>query len=109
MAHYLDNEVFSDLVRTKRGHSGLRGVAPNIGVSPATISRIERGATPDMDTFLAICDWLEIPPIEFIKNTVNPPKKDDYSVLCVLLRTDKTIRSDLSDAIARLIEVVCEI
>ena len=112
MGSYLDIERLASLVRSKRGSRGLRETAQEIGnVSPSTISRVENGKIPDMDTFLAICDWLEIHPIEFIKNTVqvNLPKKDDYSVLCAKLRTDKTIRSDLSDAIARLIEVVCEI
>ena len=95
MAHYLDTKMLADLVRTKRGRKGLRAIEKVTSLSASTICRIENGATPDMDTFLAICDWLEIPPIEFIKNTVqvNLPKKDDYSVLCALLRTDKTIRA----------------
>lgn len=29
-----------------------------IGISKATISRIEKGAIPDMDTFLKIISWL---------------------------------------------------
>lgn len=109
MAHYFDIEMLADLVRTKRGRRGLRQIGKTTGISASTLCRIENGAIPDMDTFLAICDWLKIPPSEFIKNTVHPSKKDDYSILCAKLRTDKTIRSDLSDAIAQLIEVACEI
>ena len=109
MAHYLDIKMLADLVRSKRGKRGLRQIENITSISASTICRIENGAHPDMDTFLAICDWLKIPPGEFINNTVNPQKKDDYSVLCARLRTDKTIRSDLSDAIAQLVEVVCEI
>lgn len=62
MVSYLDIERLASLVRSKRGSRGLRETAKEIGnVSPSTLSRVENGKTPDMDTFLAICDWLEVP------------------------------------------------
>lgn len=45
------------LVR-KRGDQGVRAVAQEIGVSPATLSRVERGYLPDRETFKRICEWL---------------------------------------------------
>ena len=35
----------------------LRGAATELGVSAATLSRIERGEKPDIDTFVKICLW----------------------------------------------------
>ncbi len=47
------------LVR-KRGDRGVRAIAEEIGVSPATLSRVERGNLPDLETFGKICKWLEV-------------------------------------------------
>lgn len=106
MANYLDIEMLSDLVRSKRGRCGLREVSPIVGISPSTISRIERKVIPDMATFLAICDWLEIEPTEFIKNTKAKRKPQDYSIICSELRADTRIDSNIGNALASLIEAV---
>jgi transcriptional regulator with XRE-family HTH domain len=56
MANYLDMDKLANLVRNKRLTRGLRETAKEIGnVSPSTISRVENGKTPDMETFLALC------------------------------------------------------
>lgn len=44
----------------------LRCVADEIGVSAATISRIERGKTPDLETYAKICTWLGVPLDRFV-------------------------------------------
>jgi transcriptional regulator with XRE-family HTH domain len=69
MSNYLDMETLANLVRNKRLTRGLRETSKEIGsVSPSTISRVENGQAPDMEKFLALCDWLEIPPASLIKN-----------------------------------------
>jgi len=45
-----------------RGPRGIRLVSKEIGVSPATLSRVERGHLPDLETFTKICRWLDIDP-----------------------------------------------
>lgn len=79
------------------------------GVSASTLSRIENGKIPDIDTFLAVCDWLEIPPAEFIKNTDDKGKKEDYSAICAKLRADGRLKPEVANAIATLIESAIEI
>ena len=37
----------------------LRAAAKEIGISAATLSRIERGEKPDIDNFVKICIWAE--------------------------------------------------
>lgn len=44
----------------KRGDRGVREAAKEIGTSPATLSRVERGHVPDLETFGKICRWLQI-------------------------------------------------
>jgi transcriptional regulator with XRE-family HTH domain len=46
----------------KRGTRGIREVAKEIGISPATLSRVERGHLPDLETFGKVCRWLDVDP-----------------------------------------------
>ena len=54
------------LLRERRGGRGIREVAQEIGVSPATLTRIEAGRLPDLLTFRKICAWLRINPAEIL-------------------------------------------
>ncbi len=104
MTSYLDTERLSDLVRSKRGNCGLRETATIVGVSAATISRVERGIIPDVRTFLAICDWIEMPPAKFIENMNGTQKLDTCRSVCAKLRTDKRLDPEVADALVVLIE-----
>lgn len=37
---------------------GIREISKQIGISASTFSRVENGATPDLETFFKICKWL---------------------------------------------------
>jgi UDP-N-acetylglucosamine 1-carboxyvinyltransferase len=68
MSSMLDVRQLAALLKSKRGERGLREIAEEIGnISPATLSRIENGKMLDVETFLRLCDWLQIPPQQFIK------------------------------------------
>jgi transcriptional regulator with XRE-family HTH domain len=54
------------LLRERRGGRGVREVAQEIGVSPATLSRVESGKLPDLLTFRKLCSWLKIDPAEIL-------------------------------------------
>lgn len=60
-----------------RGPNGVRAAAAEIGVSSATLSRIENGHVPDLDTFAKICAWLGEDPALFLgieaDRSVRPP------------------------------------
>lgn len=50
-----------DAIFERRGgrfSEGLRKAAREIGISPATLSRIESGKAPDLKTFRKLCLWL---------------------------------------------------
>lgn len=55
----IDLAALGRAIRAQRTAS-LRTVAPGIGVSPATIARVERGLVPDLDTYALICRWLSV-------------------------------------------------
>lgn len=61
MKSTLNTELLASMVKSKRGKLGLRDTAAEIGsVSAATLSRVEQGKLPDVETFINICKWLEV-------------------------------------------------
>lgn len=105
MRNHLNAEKLANLVRSKRGNRGLRETAKEIGnVSPSTISRVENGKTPDMDTFLALCDWLEVLPTELINNTEEKKQSDTLEAIEIQLRADKNLEPAIADALASLVK-----
>lgn len=95
-----------DKLRKKRGGTGIREAARVIGLSPATLSRVERGNLPDLDSFAKICQWLQIDPAEVlgieIKRTPSKLAPDDI-VATAHFRADKTPSPKLAKALADMI------
>ena len=60
-------------IKKKRGEKGLKEAATEIGVSIATLSRIESGKQPDLETFTKICQWLSLDPSDVLG--FNPTKE----------------------------------
>lgn len=51
-------EKLAERILQKRAGTGIRETAKVVGVSPATLSRVENGNVPDLETFGKICAWL---------------------------------------------------
>lgn len=60
-----DTERFMRDVREKTQAQNLRDIADLVGVSAATLSRIDNGVTPDMQTFLTVCGRCVLAPAEY--------------------------------------------
>jgi transcriptional regulator with XRE-family HTH domain len=58
---------FSKLLIESRGERGIREFARELKISPATLSRIERGKLPDLETFEKLCSSLKIDPAEILE------------------------------------------
>ena len=94
------------LVRAKRGENGVRGVAKDIGISTATLSRVENGQQPDLNTFQKLCQWLEIDPSEFLdaSNTGTPVSESGPATIATAhLRADQHISPELAQALGEMI------
>ena len=102
----VDLKRLAGLVVRKRGTKGLREIASQIGVSVPTLSRIEKGNMPDLDTFMKLCAWLEVSPSDFqisdIEDTKTAELKTDENV-CALLRADRNLPAETSKALELLI------
>jgi transcriptional regulator with XRE-family HTH domain len=93
-------ENLGRLVREKRGDRGIRAVAGEIGISHATLSRVERGFLPDLENFQKIQRWLGIS-IQVLGNekTSEPKPK----VPQVHFRKSATASPETAQALAQLI------
>jgi len=58
-------EELGGLIRQKRGSMGIRAAAAEIGISPTTLSRIENGHIPDVQTLEKACRWVGRDPAQF--------------------------------------------
>ncbi|MGH7468018.1 MAG: helix-turn-helix domain-containing protein [Longimicrobiales bacterium] len=110
MSSALDVQKLAALIRTKRGKKGLRETADEIGgVSASTLSRIEAGRVPDLDTFAAICKWLHVSPNELLmggsslkRAAVNTPAAEEIEVI---LRADRELPAETADALVTMIRL----
>lgn len=103
MSSSLDTQKFSEMIKSKRGSKGLRALATEIGVSASTLSRIEQGNLPDIDTYLSLCDWLEVSPEFFTKS--NSEKNSAKSGVIAHLRADKTLPATTAEALIEMINL----
>ena len=88
-------------LKKKRGDRGIREVAKEIEISPATLSRVESGKLPDLNSFSKICTWLNIDPNEFL--ACNTAQKKSSHRTSIHLKADKNITPELSKALADMI------
>jgi transcriptional regulator with XRE-family HTH domain len=94
------------MLRTQRGSRNIRDIAKEIGVSPATLTRVEAGRQPDIDTFQKICSWLKINPAEFldVSDEVAGAKQEPASpAAAVHFRADKELTPSAASDLANLI------
>ncbi|MBU6389173.1 helix-turn-helix domain-containing protein [Patescibacteria group bacterium] len=78
-------EQLSILLKKRRGNRGLREIAKELGVSHTTLSRIESGKQPDLETFSKLCKWLEIDPGEMLGHS-NPLSNVDNGSTSLLVQ-----------------------
>lgn len=107
MATLLNTEKLSLLLKSKRGSRGLRAVAQEIGgISASTLSRIEQGNLPDVDTFIRICQWLELSPAEFTKDeSFVYGQVTAKEIILSHLRADRTLPQHTIAALSEMINL----
>lgn len=111
------NEINTDklavLIKERRGKRGLREVAKEIGdISAPTLSRVEQGRLPDLDTFIRLCRWLGKSPEDFVvekfdKSVVNQEASVPEKIE-ILLRAERTLQPDTINAIVKMVNLALE-
>ncbi len=106
MSQSLNTQLLAGMLKSKRGDKGLRTIANEIGgISSATLSRLEQGKVPDVETFIKICKWLEVPTDYFSDTTVNISTGSNHSKIIAHLRADRELGSDTIETIVKLINM----
>ena len=91
------------IVREKRGSRGLRTVASEIGTSAPTLSRIESGKMPDLQTFGKLCRWLEVDPGALLDVTPQLTETTTTHVAAAHLKAQREIEPNTAGALANAI------
>jgi transcriptional regulator with XRE-family HTH domain len=118
MATEIDIRELAARLKARRGKRGLRVVAAEIGdVSAATLSRVEQGKVPDLDTFIRLCKWLGLSADQLVKNDKPKSKQkagqptsamSTKNLLAAHLRADRTLKPNTAEALVRMIELAYE-
>src|SRR5579863_6949189 len=93
-------EDLGRLIVAKRGSRGVRAAATDVGISSATLSRVENGQMPDLETFARMCKWLGRDPREFLgfeREETGPPQA------VVQFKKDRTVSRETAIALGELI------
>lgn len=93
------------LLLTRRNGRGIREIAREIGISPATLSRVENGRLPNIEAFRKICDWLQVDMGEVFgaRDVSSKSTPDNPSSIFVHLRADKIQTPEVAQALADMI------
>ena len=90
------------MIKSKRGNQGLRATGKEIGVSAPTLSRIEQGNLPDIETYVKICEWLNVSTDYFTG------AHDEFStqeIIIASLRAEKTLPPSTVDSLVNFINL----
>lgn len=89
-------------VEERRGKTGIRAAAKEIGISASTLSRIENGYLPDLETFKKICEWLDVNPGDVLgtKTSTNSNQSNQTSVH---FKKDAAVDKKTAEALATMI------
>lgn len=82
-----------------------RQVAKAAGVSPSTLTRMQQGKSPDVNTFTALSQWLNIPAEKFHVDKSPPVQVSDdpMAVVSTLLRGRKKMNPKALAALQELV------
>lgn len=96
-------DAFARRIQQKRAGTGVREASKQIGISPATLSRVENKKIPDLETFGRICKWLGDDPSVYLglaPRAVQGPKAQ------VHFKKGSAIEPDSAKALADMILLV---
>jgi transcriptional regulator with XRE-family HTH domain len=111
MGTSFDDATFFEALERHRQAENLswRQLGRQLGLSPSTFSRLARGRRPDIETFIKLLAWLDVPAATFMRgpteaSTQNPPQ-DTLAVIADALQSDPGIPKDAAGALEQLLRV----
>lgn len=82
-----------------------RQIAKAAGISPSTLTRMQQGKSPDVNTFTALSRWLNIPAEKFYaeQSRGTHGREDPMAVVSTLLRGQKKMSPKALAALQELV------
>lgn len=106
MQSTLNTELLASAIKSKRGKNGLRETAAEIGgISLSTLSRVEQGNLPDVETFIKICKWLDVSTDSFIQGEVTASELSEKDKIVFQLRSSQELDQDTISAMIAMIDI----
>jgi len=111
MGSAFDDAAFFEMLERRRHAEGAswRQLGRQLGLSPSTFSRLARGRRPDVETFVKLLAWLDVPAVMFTKgDSVTPPggtERDTLAVIATALQSDPSIPKDAAGALEQLLRI----
>lgn len=107
MANPIKIDELAALIKLRRGDTGLRELAVAIDVSASTLSRIEQGNIPDLETYVKICRWLGVPTERFLESEGSTTQKEipESEIIMAHLRADKVLKPETRAALEQVIKL----
>lgn len=109
MSGEIDIAELGRMIQAKRGKLGLRAAAEQIkDISASTLSRVEQGKIPDLDTFIRICKWLGVSADHFTLNLDRDIKFEQQKpeeVIVAHLRADRTLDPETASMLVKMIQI----
>jgi transcriptional regulator with XRE-family HTH domain len=93
--------ALADRIRSKRAGQGIRAAAQEVGISSATLSRVENGGVPDLETFGRICSWLGDDPARYLG--LATAHSTTTSKVLVHFKKENAIRPETATALSEMI------
>lgn len=88
----------------------LRDVEHETGISPATLSRFERGSTPEFAVITRLADWLGLNVVAAgEQSSVIQTDEDLKRTIAVHLRANKNLPEDVARAIVDSFDVIMQV
>jgi transcriptional regulator with XRE-family HTH domain len=107
MQSTLNTDLLASMLKSKRGKKGLREIAGEMGnISVATLSRVEKGNLPDVETFISLCNWLKVSTETFVtgKKTESTELSEKEKIV-YQLRSSQELDPDTIKAMVIMVDI----
>ena len=98
----LDTIALLGALEAKKEEEGRswRDIARELGIDHSTFTRLGRGQRPDVDTLVALTDWLRVPLDTFVAGEApRDERQETLAAIATYLRADKALKPRSAQAI----------
>lgn len=96
----IKSQQLAQRIQEYRAGKGIREAAREVGVSPSTLSRVENGHIPDLETYRKICIWLNEDPAVYLGLK---PESTGTTTARVHFKKGAAIKPDSAKALSEMI------